>query len=243
MSKKAILYRMKTDQHVCPYGLKSRDLLLRNGFDIDDNLLTTRQEVDAFKAKHDVETTPQTFIGDERIGGYSELRRYFGKASAEGNSTNYTPVIAIFAMTWLMATALVLSHGFGFLWLAVIETFVALSMCVLAIQKLRDLSAFSMQFITYDLIAMRYVPYAYIYAFAEAFSGLGMLAGLAPWLVATPALLIGAVGAGSVIKAVYIDRRELKCACVGGNSKVPLGFVSLTENVMMVAMAVWMLVK
>ena len=46
--------------------------------------------------------------------------------------------------------------------------------------------------------------------------------------------------AAIAIKAVYIDRRELKCACVGGSSNVPLGFVSLTENLMMVAMAVWM---
>ena len=34
-----------------------------------------------------------------------------------------------------------------------------------------------------------------------------------------------------------------KCACVGGDSKVPLGFVSLTENLMMIGMAVWMLSK
>ena len=47
----------------------------------------------------------------------------------------------------------------------------------------------------------------------------------------------------SVFKAVYIDRRELKCACVGGGSNVPLGFVSLTENLMMIAMALWMAVK
>ena len=53
-------------------------------------------------------------------------------------------------------------------------------------------------------------------------------------------LVIGGIGAVSVYKAVYIDRRELKCACVGGNSNVPLGFVSLTENLMMVGMAVWM---
>ena len=54
------------------------------------------------------------------------------------------------------------------------------------------------------------------------------------------ALFIGTVGAVSVFKAVYIDRRELKCACVGGSSNVPLGFVSLTENLMMIAMAIWM---
>ena len=55
------------------------------------------------------------------------------------------------------------------------------------------------------------------------------------------ALFIGTIGAASVFKAVYIDKRELKCACVGGDSNVPLGFLSLTENVMMVAMAIWMI--
>jgi hypothetical protein len=57
------------------------------------------------------------------------------------------------------------------------------------------------------------------------------------------ALFIGVVGAASVFKAVYIDKRELKCACVGGSSKTPLGFVSLTENLMMVAMALWMVFR
>ena len=50
------------------------------------------------------------------------------------------------------------------------------------------------------------------------------------------------IGAVSVFKAVYIEKRELKCACVGGSSNVPLGLVSLTENVMMIAMALWMVV-
>jgi hypothetical protein len=40
---------------------------------------------------------------------------------------------------------------------------------------------------------------------------------------------------------VYIDKRDLKCACVGGDSNVPLGFISLTENLMMMFMGVWML--
>jgi len=67
-----------------------------------------------------------------------------------------------------------------------------------------------------------------------------MLAGTLIWLSAPAALFIGTVGAVSVIKAVYFDRRELKCACVGGSSNVPLGFVSLTENLMMMLMGVWM---
>ena len=78
-------------------------------------------------------------------------------------------------------------------------------------------------------------------AFAEFGAGALMVAGVFTWLSAPVALVIGGIGAGSVIKAVYIDKRELKCACVGGDSNVPLGFLSLTENLMMIAMAVWML--
>ena len=64
-----------------------------------------------------------------------------------------------------------------------------------------------------------------------------------PRQLAHPRPVIGGIGAVSVVKAVYIDRRELKCACVGGSSNVPLGFLSLTENLMMIGMALWMLIR
>lgn len=85
------------------------------------------------------------------------------------------------------------------------------------------------------------MPYAYIYPIGEGVAGILMIAGALNWLSVPIALFIGSVGAMSVFKAVYIDKRELKCACVGGNSNVPLGFISLTENLMMIAMALWML--
>lgn len=71
---KATIYRMVMPDHICPYGLKAVDLLKRNGFEVDDRWLETREETDAFKAKHNIETTPQTFIRGERIGGYDDLR-------------------------------------------------------------------------------------------------------------------------------------------------------------------------
>ena len=95
-------------------------------------------------------------------------------------------------------------------------------------------------FLNYDLLAKRWVPYSYIYPYAEGAAGVLMAAGALTWLSVPVALFIGTIGAVSVIKAVYVDKRELKCACVGGDSNVPLGFLSLTENVMMVAMALWM---
>lgn len=242
--KSAMLYRMVMDKHICPYGIKSKDLLEREGYAVEDHYLTTREETDAFKEKHAVKTTPQTFIDGKRIGGYDDLQIFFGKDAGDKNKTTYAPVIAIFATTFLMA---LVGHFAGFVMMPsmignIVGLFVAFSMCMLAVQKLRDLDAFSMQFITYDILAMRWVRYSYIYPFAEAFAGIGMLAGsvLAP-ITAPVALVIGSIGAISVIKAVYIDKREIKCACVGGDSNVPLGAISLTENLMMVGMALWMM--
>jgi len=131
--KQAALYRMVMPSHLCPFGLKAKYLLEKEGFTVDDHWLTTREETDTFMAKHHVETTPQTL------------------------------------------------------------------------------------------------------------AGVLMIAGALKWIAIPVALFIGTIGAVSVFKAVYIDKRELKCACVGGDSNVPLGFVSLTENLMMVAMALWML--
>jgi len=242
-AREAVLYRMVMDHHLCPYGLKARDLLRRNGFRIEDHKLTTRAETDAFKAQHDVATTPQIFIDGQRIGGYDALRRYLDKPVADPKALTYRPVLVLFAMAALMALATSWAAFGTLLTVRAGEWFIAFSMCLLALQKLRDVEGFSSMFLGYDLLARRFVPYAYVYPFAEGLAGLLMISGALMWLSVPIALVIGTIGAASVFKAVYIDKRDLKCACVGGNSNVPLGFISLTENVMMVAMAVWMLVK
>lgn len=240
--KSAPLYRMVMPQHVCPYGTKSKWLLESQGYTVEDHHLTTREETDAFKAEHGVDTTPQAFIDGERIGGYDELRERFGKTVIREGDTTYRPVIAIFSVAFLMGVAISWTALGTIHPIHTAEWFIASAMVLLGLQKLRDVEGFSTMFLNYDLLASRWVPYGYIYPFAETLAGLLMLAGALMWLSIPIALFIGTVGAVSVFKAVYIDRRELKCACVGGGSNVPLGFVSLTENLMMIGMAVWMLV-
>ena len=243
MQNHATLYRMVMSDHMCPYGLKAKDLLERNGFKVDDRHLKSREEVDAFKAQHGVKTTPQIFIGDERIGGFDDLSAHLGKPTKAKNGTTYQPVIALFSIAALLAIVVT--------WLSLetvftgrtIELFISISMVLLGLQKLQDVERFATMFLNYDLLAQRWVRYGYVYPFVETGAGLLMMAGVLTWLSAPAALIVAGIGAVSVFKAVYIDKRELKCACVGGDSKVPLGFISLTENLMMVGMAVWMLAK
>lgn len=236
----ARVYRMKTAEHLCPFGLKTVDLLKRKGFDVDDNTLTSREEIDAFKQQENVDTTPQVYLGEERIGGYEELREYLGMSVPNAKKTTYRPVLAIFATALCIGLAISWAAEGALLTARMPEYAVATAMILLGLQKLQDVESFSNMFLNYDLLAQRYVPYSYAYPYAETLAGLLMLAGTLIWLAAPLALFVGTVGAVSVFKAVYIDKRELKCACVGGNSNVPLGFVSLTENLVMMGMGLWM---
>ena len=239
--KTASLHRMVMPGHICPYGIKSRWLLKRHGYRVEDHWLQTREQTDAFKVKHGVKTTPQTFIDGQRIGGHDDLRRYLSLKVRDPNASSYVPVLATFAIAGLLTLAVNWLTVLPLLSSVTAERFIAIAMVLLAMLKLQDVDRFATMFLNYDLLARRLPPYGLLYPFLELGAGLLMLTRLLDWLSIPVALFIGGVGALSIFKAVYIDKRELKCACVGGNSPVPLGFVSLTENLMMIAMAVWML--
>jgi glutaredoxin len=78
--RSAILYRMVLPEHTCPFGVRARQMLEQEGFQIDDRILRTREEVDAFQEEQGVATTPQVFIDGERIGGSDDLERYLASA-------------------------------------------------------------------------------------------------------------------------------------------------------------------
>ncbi|MEN0088540.1 MAG: glutaredoxin [Pseudomonadota bacterium] len=242
-AKTATLYRMMSSKTVCPSGLKARDLLKSKGFTVEDRLLKDRSETDAFKAEQDVKTTPQIFIEGQRIGGFTDLQDYFGIKRKDPNVKTYAPVLWVFAVSFLTALAVDWRPDGALSLVTTAEMFVATLMVILGVQKLRDLEAFRTMFITYDLLAMRDTRYAYIYPFVETGAGILMIAGALTYVSAPAALLVAGINGISVFKAVYVNKRDLKCACMGGASNVPLGFLSLTENILMVVMAIWMLTK
>ena len=75
-ARTAILYRMILSDHTCPFGVRAKQMLEEANFMIDDRILRSRAEVDAFERDQGVDTTPQIFIDDERIGGSDDLARY-----------------------------------------------------------------------------------------------------------------------------------------------------------------------
>lgn len=226
------LYRMDLPEHSCPWGLKARQLLLDQGIPFTDHRLTNEQEVQAFKARHQVATTPQVFSAGERIGGYTDLAARL-RVKPEPSETSYIPVLAVFG------TALLLNGAIG----GGPMHAMGLTIAMLAMLKLMDVAAFATSFLKYDLLSQRWAPYAQLYPGLELLVALGFLADRAQTPTAILALLLGLSGMVSVYKAVVIDKLALNCACVGGNSKAPLGVVSFAENVMMVVMGAALLLQ
>lgn len=223
--EKVKLYRMFTSEHECPWGLKAFNLLNEKEINFEDHQLKSKAEIEAFKAKYKVKTTPQIFFGEERIGGYTDLAAKLD-VEAEGAEYSYTPVIAVFSSAGLIALATRMG----------ITGFMGFSLSLLATLKLMDVKSFEESFQKYDLITKKIRPYAKVYPFTELVIALGFLSGVAPLATGITSLFVGVSGGISVIKAVYIDKLTLNCACVGGNSKTPLGIVSFIENAIMAVM-------
>ncbi len=72
----ATLYRMVLPDHECPFGRRAKDMLDDAGFEVEEHILGSREEVDAFKAEHGVSTTPLVWVDGKLIGGSDDLGKF-----------------------------------------------------------------------------------------------------------------------------------------------------------------------
>jgi hypothetical protein len=111
---------------------------------------------------------------------------------------------------------------------------------VFGLFKLFDLRGFAMSYTGYDIIAKRWLSYAYIYPFIEIALALGYFFHVpsTEW-VTLVVMVIGSIG---VFKEL-MRGSKIKCACLGTYIKLPLTTVSLVEDVAMGIMALLMILK
>ena len=134
-----------------------------------------------------------------------------------------------------MAGLLSIATGLG------VMGFMGFSLALLATLKLMDIPAFVKGFKKYDLVTQKVLAYGKVYPFIELLVGLAFLSGVLLNTAGALAVLVGSAGGYSVYKVVYIDKKDLNCACIGGGSKAPLGAVSFSENAIMAIMGLWVL--
>lgn len=150
----------------------------------------------------------------------------------------YRPLLLILA--YLLAASILVQvpqNGLaGVLWHETMRYFMAGFFLVFSFFKLLDVPAFADAYAGYDLLAKRWHGWGLIYPFVELALGLAYLANWNPLLTNWATLIIMGFSAIGVIQAV-LDKRSIRCACLGAVFKLPMSTVTIIEDVGMVAMA------
>jgi copper chaperone CopZ len=159
----------------------------------------------------------------------------------------YYPLLLI--LTFILGGSLLIQlgqhsgHGMGVEAISSHETmryFMAGFFIVFAFFKLLDIQAFADAYAGYDLLAARWRSWGLIYPFVELGLGIAYLANIAPTATAWVTIFVMGFSAIGVIQAV-LDKRRIRCACLGSVFNLPMSTVTIVEDVGMVLMAVWML--
>jgi copper chaperone CopZ len=150
----------------------------------------------------------------------------------------YRPLLLIVA--YLLVGSLLVQvsqHGMSSVhWHETMRYFMAGFFLVFSFFKLLDIPAFADAYAGYDLLAKRWHGWGFIYPFVELALGLAYLANWHPLLTNWVTLVVMGFSAIGVVRAV-LDKRSIRCACLGTIFKLPMSTVTIVEDVGMVVMA------
>lgn len=153
--------------------------------------------------------------------------------------TVYKPLILVFAYILLVTLAVEIASG-DFELHRFMPNFMAGFFLVFSFFKLLDLSGFANSYAMYDVLAKRLAIYGYVYPFIELGLGTAYLLGYRPMLINAITLIVMAFSSIGVVLAV-LNKQKIKCACLGTGFNLPMTTVTIIEDVLMAAMALWML--
>ncbi|MGL6075414.1 MAG: MauE/DoxX family redox-associated membrane protein [Fimbriiglobus sp.] len=154
--------------------------------------------------------------------------------------TTYKPIVLI--LLYLLAIVAAIEWTAGhFHTMRAMNHFMAGFFLVFSFFKLLDVQAFASSFRMYDLAAMYLPGYAYLYPFLELGLGLAFLSPISPVVTNSVALVVMGVGLIGVVRSL-VQKKKVKCACLGAVFNLPMSYVTLTEDLLMVGMSATMLV-
>jgi hypothetical protein len=152
---------------------------------------------------------------------------------------DYIPLLVVVALTLLSASAKQVAYG-GWNWMTWMQDFMGFLMVVFSTFKLFDLEGYADVFQKYDLFAKAFRTYAYVYPFIELGLGLGYLSHWQPKAIYAATVIVLGFGSLGVFRARF-KGLDLKDACMGTMSHVPLSAYTLLEDLGMALMAAVML--
>ena len=158
----------------------------------------------------------------------------------ESKLTTYKPLLLVAGFLILSTAAVEWSSGM-FLWETWMANFMAGFFIVFSFFKFLDIRGFASAYATYDIIAARSKAYGLAFPFIEL--GLGMAYIVYPDEVMTHTItaVVMFVSLIGVVRSV-LNKSEIKCACLGTGFNLPMSFVTIVEDSIMLGMALVMLI-
>jgi len=150
----------------------------------------------------------------------------------------YKPLMLVFAYIVLVCGLIEYAHG-GFVLHRFMPNFMAGFFLVFSFFKLLDIAGFASSYRMYDLLAKRLPAYGYLYPLIELGLGIAYLINGQSALLNWVTFIIMAFSTLGVVLAV-LDKQKIRCACLGAVFNLPMSTVTIIEDVLMAAMALWM---
>ena len=153
----------------------------------------------------------------------------------------YKPVLLIFGYI-VGATLLIEAISGSFLWMRWMSHFMGGFFLVFSFFKLLNLQGFAESYAMYDIVARKWNAWGYLYAYTELALGVAFIAGINPLVTNAVTFIVMTVSIIGVLQSV-LNKRKIKCACLGAVFKLPMSTLTIIEDALMIVMSAIMLIR
>jgi len=185
---------------------------------------------------------PDKFILSEKVEKKIEAPLNISPIPIVKDKTKLQQLKPLLLILFYILITSVLLHYKDWFWSAFMLDFMGLFYIVFSFFKMLDLKGFNESFRMYDPIAKRVPFYGKIYPFIETTLGLMFLMRYQTDIALMITLVILGVTTIGVTK-ILLDKKSIRCACLGTALKLPMTEATFIENAIMIIMAVLMLLN
>lgn len=153
----------------------------------------------------------------------------------------YKPLLLIFGYIAAIATITAI-HQDTFHWMQAMDVFMAGFFLTFSFFKMLDLKGFAESYSMYDIVARRIKAWGYIYPFIELALGIAFAFNFQPLFTNIVTLVVMGVSIIGVLQSV-LNKRTIKCACLGSVFNLPMSTVTVVEDGLMILMSGFIIIS
>ena len=151
----------------------------------------------------------------------------------------YKPILLIAGYITLVSSIVAFTDQ-GFSGMLFMRVFMAGFFLTFSFFKMLDLKGFSESYAMYDVVAMKFKTWGYIYAFLELGLGIAFALNFEPVVTNAVTAIVMLVSLIGVLESV-LNKKKIQCACLGAVFNLPMSTVTIIEDGLMIIMSIAML--